>query len=131
MERTGRAGIATFVMRGKEYLVAITAQKGILSAATLRFQDEIRTPAKVGLPRQQKAGGAQVRSFEQLIKKRSRNTLPAGALRDEETHELEKIVKQKQRQKANVVEVSNGERKAPVIDLVDVLRQSLRAPGGR
>src|SRR5690606_22010540 len=39
MERTGRAGIATFVMRGKEYLVAILAENGILRTETLRFAD--------------------------------------------------------------------------------------------
>src|SRR5262249_8916646 len=32
MERTGRAGIATFVMRGREYLVAILADAGLLRA---------------------------------------------------------------------------------------------------
>ncbi|MGH9970625.1 MAG: Ku protein, partial [Pyrinomonadaceae bacterium] len=32
MEKTGQAGIATFVMRGKEYLVAIFSDHGILRA---------------------------------------------------------------------------------------------------
>jgi DNA end-binding protein Ku len=43
MEETGRVGIATFVMRGKEYLVAILAEDGIMRAETLRFQNEVRT----------------------------------------------------------------------------------------
>ncbi|HEY0671085.1 MAG TPA: Ku protein, partial [Longimicrobiales bacterium] len=42
MEKTGRAGIATFVMRGKEYLVAIVAEDGLLRADTMRFADELR-----------------------------------------------------------------------------------------
>ena len=50
MERSQRAGIATFVMREREYLVAIFAQRGILCAETLRFQDEIREPGAIGLP---------------------------------------------------------------------------------
>src|SRR5690606_3909652 len=50
MERSGRAGIATFVMRGKEYLVALLAENGVLRAETLRFVDEIRRPEDVGLP---------------------------------------------------------------------------------
>jgi DNA end-binding protein Ku len=61
MERTGRAGIATFVMRGKEYLVAITADNGILRAETMRFADEIRAPEAIGLPKKQKATPAAVR----------------------------------------------------------------------
>ena len=51
MEKTRRAGIATFVMRDREYLVAIFAQNGILCAETLRFHDEIRDPETIGLPR--------------------------------------------------------------------------------
>ena len=50
MERAGRAGIATFVMRGKEYLAAIFAEGGTLRAVTMRFADELRTPSDVGLP---------------------------------------------------------------------------------
>ena len=51
MERSGRAGIATFVMRDKEYLVAILAENGILRAVTMRFPDEVRDPADMGLPK--------------------------------------------------------------------------------
>src|SRR5512142_1779865 len=36
MEDEQRAGIATFVMHGKDYLVAIIAERGILRAETLR-----------------------------------------------------------------------------------------------
>ncbi|HER62653.1 MAG TPA: Ku protein, partial [Desulfobacteraceae bacterium] len=36
MERSGRAGIATFVMKEREHLVAIIAEGGILRAETLR-----------------------------------------------------------------------------------------------
>src|SRR5690606_796011 len=50
MEKSKRAGIATFVMRGKEYLVAIFAENGILRAETLRFADELRSADDVGLP---------------------------------------------------------------------------------
>ncbi len=45
MEDRARAGIATFVMRGKQYLVAIIARGGLLRAYTLRFADELRSIA--------------------------------------------------------------------------------------
>jgi DNA end-binding protein Ku len=51
MEESKLAGIATFVMRGKEYLVAIFSDKGILRAETMRFADELRSPADIGLPK--------------------------------------------------------------------------------
>ena len=69
MEESGRAGIATFVMRGKEYLVAITAENGILRAETLRFADEVRSPADVGLPEVQKPKPAAVQKFTKAIKR--------------------------------------------------------------
>jgi len=50
LEDSGRAGIATFVMRGREYLVAILGADGLLRAETLRFADEVRRPADIGLP---------------------------------------------------------------------------------
>ncbi|MFD9565819.1 Ku protein [Streptomyces sp. NPDC059994] len=43
---SNRAGIATFVMRGREYLVAVKAEKGLLALHTLHWADEIRDPHK-------------------------------------------------------------------------------------
>ena len=57
MERAGKAGIATFVMRGKEYLAAIFAEGGTLRAVTMRFASELRTPDDVGLPAAVRASG--------------------------------------------------------------------------
>jgi DNA end-binding protein Ku len=55
MEDSGRAGIASFVMRGKEYLIAILAEGGVLRAQTLRFFDEVRTVEQIGLPTKDRA----------------------------------------------------------------------------
>lgn len=41
---TNRAGVATFVMRGKQYLCAVRADGGVLSLETLYYADEIRDP---------------------------------------------------------------------------------------
>lgn len=129
MEQTKRAGMATFVMRGKEYLVAITSENGVLRAETMRFQDEIRTPEAVGLPGAQKPSPAAVRSFERVIKQRAKSTLPAAALRNGEADRLLKLVKRKQKSEKNVVQAKGREKqKAQVVDLLEVLRQSLNKP---
>ncbi len=44
MAATNRAGIATFVMRGREYLTAVRADSDALALDTLFFADEIRDP---------------------------------------------------------------------------------------
>jgi DNA end-binding protein Ku len=67
MEKGGKAGIATFVMRGKEYLVAIFAEHGILRAETMRFPDELRSAKDVGLPKKPKLPAATVHKIEKLI----------------------------------------------------------------
>ncbi len=60
MEETGRAGVATFVMRGREYLVAIIAEDGILRAETCAFTTSCarrRTRSTAAEPRRPWPGG--------------------------------------------------------------------------
>lgn len=126
MEKTGQAGIATFVMRGKEHLVAIFADNGILRAETMRFPDEIRSPAEVGLPKKKKVPPATVRKFETLIARKSKRDFSATKLKDEQTEQLLKLVKKKQAKRSNVVRVESEERdEGNVIDLVQILKKSL------
>src|SRR5262249_38048516 len=82
MERRDHVGVATFVMRGKEYLVAIYAEDGILRAETLRFADEIRTPQEIGLPKKTKISAAAVRKLENAIAKAERKTIDPKEMRD-------------------------------------------------
>jgi len=129
MEKDGKAGLATFVMRGKEYLVAIFAENGILRAETMRFPDELRTPEEVGLPKKPKIPKAAVSKFEKLISSRSKKQLSPRKLEDEQTDRLLKLVKKKSAQRKNIVEVDTdaGDRHEPgkVVDLVAILRKSL------
>jgi DNA end-binding protein Ku len=46
MERAGRVGIATVVMRSKEYLAAIRPQADVLVLETMLFADEVRDPVE-------------------------------------------------------------------------------------
>ena len=131
MKNTGQAGIATFVMRGKEYLVAIFSDNGILRAETMRFPDEIRTPGEVGLPEKKKVPAAKVKKFEKLIASKSKKQLRVSDLKDEQTERLLKLVKKKGSRSKNVVEVETEERedRGKVVDLVEVLKKSLSGKG--
>ncbi len=92
MEDNGDAGIASFVMRGKEHLVGIFSDNGILRAQTMRFPDELRSPDDIGLPKKKKVAPASVRKFETLIKKKSKRDFSPAE--DEETERLLKLVKE-------------------------------------
>ena len=126
MKTSDLAGIATFVMRGKEYLVAIFPENGILRAETMRFADEIRSPKEVGLPEKKKLPAATVRKFKTLIKKNSEKHLSLRELKDEKTAELLKLVEKKRKQGKDIIEVEVPEREeGKVIDLMEILKKSL------
>jgi DNA end-binding protein Ku len=128
MEESGLAGIATFVMRGKEYLVAIFSEKGILRAETMRFADELRSPADIGLPKKKEAPKATVHKFEKLISTRSKKQFSPSKLEDKQTESLLKLVKKKQANRANVVKVEEeADTDHKVVDLVQILKKSLGA----
>lgn len=128
MERTGRAGVATFVMRGKEYLVAILAERGILRAETLRFADEMRTPESVGLPERREPAAAAVRRMEKAVKALRAESLDRSELRDEETRRLIELAERKLARGEDVIEVApeEGGPAGEIPDLMNVLKWSLR-----
>jgi DNA end-binding protein Ku len=126
MDKSGLAGIATFVMRGKEYLVAIFSDNGILRAETMRFADELRSPSDVGLPKKKAPPKAKVSKFEKLITGKSKKQFSPTKLADKQTDELLKLVKQKQKKRSNVVEVDvEADTDHKVVDLVQILKKSL------
>jgi len=126
MEKSSLAGVATFVMRGKEYLVAIFSDKGILRAETMRFADELRTPSDIGLPKKKEAPRATVHKFEKLIASRSKKQFTPTKLADKQADSLLKLVKKKQTKRANVVKVEEeADTDHKVVDLVKILKQSL------
>jgi len=126
MDKSKLAGIATFVMRGKEYLIAIFSDNGILRAETMRFADELRSPAEVGLPKKKAAPAAAVKKFEKIIANKSKKQFSPNKLADKQTDSLLKLVKKKQSKRGNVVKVEDEmETDHKVIDLVQVLKKSL------
>jgi len=128
MEQSDRAGIATFVMRGKEYLVAILAENGILRAETLRFADEVRTAEDVGLPEPVKPKAATVKKFEKAIAKLSKSKLDEDELADQGAERLLKLVAKKEKAGIGVYEAPADEEARSsdgIIDLMEVLKRSL------
>jgi len=126
MAESGLAGVATFVMRGKEYLVAIFSDKGILRAETMRFADELRSPSDIGLPKKKEAPKATVHKFEKMIASKSKKQFTPTKLADKQADSLLKLVKKKQAKRSNVVKVEEeADTDHKVVDLVKILKQSL------
>lgn len=144
MQRRGHAGIATFVMRGKQYLVAILAEEGILRAETLRFSDELRAPEDVGLDEPlAKPSAAAVRRMERAIDRLSSNEIPLAPFRDELADAMNSLAETKLERGEDVVEheaevpAEEEEEGYEPPDLAHLLKQRLSAepsgerPGGR
>jgi DNA end-binding protein Ku len=128
MEDAHRAGIATFVMRAKEYLVAILAENGILRAETLRFADEVRTAEDVGLPAPEKPPAALVTRIEKAMGKLAKSKMDPGELADRSAERLLKVVEKKRRAGKDVVhrEVEEDGEPRDVIDIMSILKRSLQ-----
>jgi DNA end-binding protein Ku len=51
MEKAGKAGIASVVIRTKQYLAALVAQDELMVLNTLRYADELKAPADLEIPK--------------------------------------------------------------------------------
>lgn len=127
MESEGRAGIATFIMRGKEYLVAIIAEHGILRAETLRFHDELRSPEDVGLPPLDTAPAEAIQDVLQAINTLATDTLKRSELIDWSNRQLLDLVERKLETGDDVLQAPEAPEPegAEIIDLMAVLKKNL------
>lgn len=133
MEKTGRVGVGSFVMRGHEYLVAIVSDNGVLRADTLRYTDEIRTPESIGLPKVKKPTAAKVAQFGKAIDALKETRLDMSELADLDAQALRELAQSKQKKDEDVIhqrgleaaDAEATEGSAKIIDLMEVLRKSL------
>ncbi len=132
MERTGRAGIATFVMHDREYLVAIIAQHGLLCAEVLRFHTELRDIAAIPIEKA-KPDAKLVKEFEALLGKHDHDKWDPDSTHNERGEALRELASKKAKKGKDVIEVAaageddedlSGETQ--VVDLMQLLKQSLK-----
>lgn len=130
MADAGRAGMATFVMRGRAYAVAIVARDGTLRALTLRYHDELRTPADIGLGELKTAPAEDVKRSRREIVKLASDSLDMGALTDRASQRLraaarKKLAKGKDVHQVDEAEVEPEADDADFVDIMELLRRSL------
>ncbi len=139
LEERGRAGITTFVMHGKEYLVAILGEGGLLRAEILRFHDELRSPADLGLPAAKVVDRAWLRAVETAMNDLASDTLEREALVDTHTRRLRELIERKIESGTDILaapppeEEPEAEEGTEMVDLIQILRRGLdeSPPGGR
>jgi DNA end-binding protein Ku len=129
MTESNRAGIASFVMRGKQYLTAIRARDNVLALETLYFADEIRDPAEVVDPVTVKPGRKELRMATSLIESMVEPWRPED-YRDTYTDRVEKLLEDKAKGNEIVVEAEPPEA-TEVTDLMEALRRSVESTKGK
>ena len=130
MASAGKAGIATFVMRGKEYLAAIFAEAGTLRAVTMRFAAELRTPSDVGLPSSTRPSAERRTEMERALAELTEDELDVKLLDDEYARTLLERAEAKRDAGRDVVEIEEApaedeQESADIIDIMAVLKQRM------
>jgi DNA end-binding protein Ku len=130
LAKTNRAGIAKFVMRGKEYLATIRADGKVLVLETMFFADEIRDPDKeVGDLPNKSSAGKQLSMAVDLIEAMSGEWKPSE-YEDTYTERVKELVETKRKGKEVVFTEEEPEATTPT-DLVAALRASVEAARSR
>jgi DNA end-binding protein Ku len=125
MDREGRAAIGRFVLRTKEYLVAIRVRDGALSLTTLLFHDEVRPTTGIGPGAGKKTAPAkqEVDQAVALIEALGRSFDPSR-YEDRHRQRLLKIIRDKKKgRKIKLPEQEDEPKAAP--DLMAALEESL------
>jgi DNA end-binding protein Ku len=125
MLESGKVAIATFVMRNKEYLVAIRPEGDVIALETLYFSDEIRSPEKElpNLPDVEDPTEREMKMAELLIESMEGSWDPK---RYHDTHrqKIDALIEAKRQ--GNEI-VATSEPTAKVVDLMDALNASIKA----
>ncbi|MCX5434659.1 Ku protein (plasmid) [Streptomyces sp. NBC_00257] len=133
LEESDKAGIATFVMRGREYLVALKAEDGLLTLHTLHWADEVRDPHEEvpDLPGKAEPTPAEVKMAHQLIDALTADWDPED-FHDTFQEKVEALIEAKAAGEA-VEKAEPAAQPTGVVDLVEALRASVegaRSPKG-
>lgn len=134
LEKTGKIGIARVVIRTREYLAAVMPDGDALRLMLLRYPQELVDTADYRLPegsgKDYRVSAKELDMAEQLIESMSGEFQPDD-FHDEFRERLEKVIRDKMKQKGALAEAEVPEHEAPedattnVVDFMSLLKQSI------
>ncbi|HEV3010330.1 MAG TPA: Ku protein [Burkholderiales bacterium] len=128
LEKAGKAGIASVVIRTKQYLAALIAQDEVLVLDTLRYADELKDPAELKIPKA-KVTAKELDMALRLVEDMADEWQPTK-FKDTYREDLLKRVKEKVKA-GETEEITEAEKEpraakgADVIDLMSLLKKSV------
>ncbi len=128
LAETGKVGVSSFVMRGKEYLCVVRADRDVLVLETLYFADEIRDPKYIfeGADELEEPKERELKMAIQLVESLA-SPWKVDAYRDTYLEQVESLIERKR--KGESIVSNEGESDAgvaPVIDLMTALQESVQ-----
>ena len=128
MERSGKIAVGRFVMRTKQYLVALRAVDDLLLLETMYFPDEIRDRKGLGVKGKAGLSDKELKIADQLVRSLASDFDPSK-YRDTYRERVLELIKRKAKGEEIVVEKAK-EEEADVVDLMAALEASLAAAKG-
>ena len=131
MQESNKVGIATFVMRNKDYLVAIRPEDEVIALETMYFADEIRTPSEE-LPNLSTDGKFTAKELDmaQLLIDSLAQDFDPTKYHDDYRRQVEELVETK-RQGGVIETAPRPARSSNVVDLLEALQASVEDAGRR
>jgi DNA end-binding protein Ku len=128
MTKKNRIAIGRFVMRTKQYLVAIRPMDDVLALTTLYFDDEVRGTKGLDIPGKLKLSSREMDIATRLI---DSLTTKWDASRYEDTYRTRVLKLVKDKAKGKEIVVDEQEKPAPVTDLLAALEASVKEARGK
>jgi DNA end-binding protein Ku len=128
LQKSGKAGIASVVIRTKQYLAALIAQDELLILDTLRYADELKDVQELKIP-EAKVTAKELDMAMRLVEDMSDEWQPSK-YKDTYRHDLMKRIEEKVK-KGQTEEITEPEKErrpekgAQVIDLMQLLKKSV------
>jgi DNA end-binding protein Ku len=127
MEKTGKVGIARFVLHSKQHLAAVRVMQGGLALSTMYWPDEVLALKDVMALPDDKVDKKQVELAQSLVASMTKPFDP-DSYRDTYRERLAELIERKAEGK-RIPLPSEPQKTAQVVDLMDALKRSLEKSG--
>jgi DNA end-binding protein Ku len=127
LHKAGKAGIASVVIRTKQYLAALVAQDELLVLNTLRYADELKDPADLEIPKA-KVTPKELDMALRLVEDMADEWHPdkyKDTYKDDLLKRIKAKVKAGETEELTEPEKEPRKEKAEVIDLMSLLKKSV------
>ncbi|HMC98010.1 MAG TPA: Ku protein [Flavobacteriales bacterium] len=124
LRKSGKVGIASFVLRTKEHPAVLQPDGPVLILNQLRFAEEIRPVSDLKLPKVEKLAAAELKLAMQLIDQGA-GTFDITRYTDEYTSALMKVIRAKAKGKGPKPTAMKVVHAKPTEDLMSMLKASL------